>query len=786
MKIEYYPLSSVSIGTTFKDNNFTNRNVIKEPITTFSQEESRQTFMSGTSKYLKTEHMNKGSLGVSGSYGVNGLAKFSFAVSGYYGNAASKSGKSVEINHNIIAITGKEFLNVDELKLSDLFLSLSSNVKEDLETVLDNFLALKEGINSENYDISHVLEHEDKFNDWIISLENFFDNYGDGFVVAVHWGAFGNVKLEITSDEEGNKSNYGGELEGSYEGIGGGTTVKAAYDGSQSANKATINVVATSSNNGSYVLPIVEEWRKIVEKTAADNVANFKFSEMSSNIAPIENRTPKIPEFKKKETEKTDGGILDKLDKIKDVKGLEAFAKAQAYSTAAKKFAKENPGEKLSLDKFLIEANKTAENEEIDRLIADLNEIDIAGLPENEVQNVQQRRRENVLSEEVVHVAEKEQLNESRTKKPDGFVAIGASLCNWADLFPWLARGIDNSLTEAKTPKLILQWRTMIQDAQALANMYYMADLVGLTMENKILPIDLANAFKTMQFTLQSIEGENPDYTSIMQNSQRHLSEAQKLIYKTWCNNKLLRTAELGLGYLLYSESNLSIDSIIEDKTNKLFDTKFVLKHRNNSFEVSAENFQEFSSNIKLYPIIFTDGKIGAFSSYGYYGCHYYEDKSRGIESSEGFYKEYSKRLEKTVNNKNPYTISHSFWPITFTADVKQNCLEFSNIVRKEIDNSKIYRETLRLFPIPLAAANGVQEWKGQASGGVSLNSFTDLKQNLMQLQKELSGKNKYSYSSDSFKSNKWRPNQGLTNIKIPEYYVGIQPDLKNSLRIFS
>src|SRR4051812_49049006 len=62
--------------------------------------------------------------------------------------------------------------------------------------------------------------------------------------------------------------------------------------------------------------------------------------------------------------------------------------------------------------------------------------------------------------------------------KSTDFVPIGVWVCNWADIFPWLATGFCHSIDDTTVAETMVKFRMMGQDFVTLSRLYrYAADL---------------------------------------------------------------------------------------------------------------------------------------------------------------------------------------------------------------------------------------------------------------------------------------------------------------------
>ena len=78
-------------------------------------------------------------MGVSGSYGISGLASVNAGLSVYAGNSAAELTKKVAVNYNVQMLSGVEYVNFNDLKAEDLINSLQENPKQMALDTLDKY-----------------------------------------------------------------------------------------------------------------------------------------------------------------------------------------------------------------------------------------------------------------------------------------------------------------------------------------------------------------------------------------------------------------------------------------------------------------------------------------------------------------------------------------------------------------------------------------------------------------------------------------------------------------------
>lgn len=786
-----YPIIYARVGSIVEGGNISIRDLFDTPITitNFKKGGTGDTFMSGQSRYVHGEHMNKGTFGVSGAYGVSGVSKLTGSISGYVGNAVAQAAKQVTINYNGYLSAGVEFIDIDNLTIADLINALKLNPKNKILEVLVNYNKLKDSLKKCT---PEEISNKEEFKAWSKSLEEFLSSYGDGFVVAVHWGAFGSVNMIMTSTDSGNSWNYGAAADFSYARTGASVSVKATYAGSQSSANAAVDVTVKSQFKGNAIRSLIDEWRKQVENKSFKDLADVDVLAIAPDLEVPSGTAPPIHEFTKPTK---DNNVSENMGKIKDLKGLEAYAKAQAYDQYSKT-TKDDP--KLNLDDFLKNANNPAKNDKIDTLEDDA----YAGLADlfNEPDDGNKIKSLASLSSPEMYSAtdDSSSANEiisTDSNQDENFVPLGILIVNWSDIFPWLSRGYYNKVDDLTPAKEILQWRAMIQDFQTLAILYWTAanivvgkkEIRGLNIGSGTTAQSVGNAFGNAASKLQEKLKEKETYFQKMTQVLNDLGKSERKIYRTWVENGFLRNAELGLGYLHEQVSITEFKILQYEKGEEYAGIKMGYGGARVDCNFQGNNHVVFAETNKFLPLIQSDGTIRAFGtvtdpdneiSGGYLGEYYYYkyDKKKKKDIRHGFWGLHPKTVKLIDKDKRGKVLhKEQFTPFVFKGDPQNHRLIYTT---KQ-------RTTLGLYPIPYSAAAGVNNWKGGAMGCANLASFTELQAAIGNLKTELENLNAWSFRSKSFENVDWKPELGLSDLQVETHYIGIFPEQKDLMKIW-
>lgn len=766
------PIHYARVGSTIYDGKVKLVDFLEGNISGFHKGSSNGTFMSGNSRNVHGEMMNKGSFGISGSYGLAAGSKIAAAASGYVGNSVAASSNSVSLNYNAYMLGGIEYLKTSKLKIEDLIHSLAGNPKKSLLKVLDNYLHLTQLL--ENESILEALEAgkdeeiKKALKTWVNSQEDFFSSYGDLLIVAIHWGAYGFVNLKITSNDKASNWKYGGEADFSYASMGSSLSLKAAYEGSQSSSLANVSVYVDSFKQGDAIKQIIKDWRTEAEGKALKDLFEINLLNKVPALEVPENRRPTIPDFEKPKPESKEERekLTNKLAQIKDLSGLQTFAVAQAYDKRSKEDEDLTLGEFIARGKSKVNEDKVTE---IQKAIVTPSYIEVFDNDDTSIVTRNRMNRMNMMEE--IESNNDSSQNESRSqgsspevsKSLEGnFVPLGLLAVSLSDIFPWLARGFDNRMEGLEEVHLILKWRNMIQDFQSLAILYYTAHECGLEIPGNATALSIADSFRAKSLDLQG-KKDVEEYLEVMKRVFKGLSKEVQAIFKVYAKTPFLRQAELGLGLVsLYNNELTNSIGSIGNQSSGDWGTIATAVFKKCNFDKESKNYEVFASFIKLFPIIFPDGRICAFSNKGYYGGFSPTVQTKG---GPGFHP----KISDSRSSSFPFTETTTFMAFQFIADEQNSCL---------------VNGSYRLYSIPFKAAKGIK-WKGVAAGSACLGSFEDLDFEIKKIKKEMSELTKYSYSGDVFKGVSDLSNIGLSDLMINEHYIGIIEEPENDQKIF-
>lgn len=725
------PLYGVTIGATiYALTGKFNSSVVKDPISLMISQEESQKYMSGESSYIFSEKMNQGSFGMSGAYGVSGVSLLKSSLSAYVGKSSASSSKSVSVNYNAISVGGIEYINFEELTASDFIVSLNKACRQSIMSVLEAYNkvmaeALKSGL-----DLLSVFHNDDVQSNplkklisvWISASEQFTHDFGDGLVVGVTWGAFGGVKMVMTSESESKSWKYGGQADFSYANTFASVAVKATYDGSQSSGEAEVKVNCTSYLSGSVLASQINEWfSQVSNKTFAD-LADVNVIDKAPNM-DITQGAPLIPDFVQPEP---GNEIVEKVAEIKNLEGLEEMAKASAYE----KTKINNP--KLTFDEFLNHAEKPAKKEKLDEFAKKIHNNDIDTL------NFSSKKQSAGYSA-FETPAFNEDLKAGKEAYTEGYVPLGVWISNWADLFPWMAQGYYNDIDGIDGEDAV-KARVMLQDYQTLSRMYYIAHSSGITgfkrkdpSQPKVTALSLADAFANAAGKMQEISGILGG--TRIEEIFESLGEAARSIYAQWNKVAFLRNCELGLGLI---RNNKTIGTPLERADKSEDNTRQIYSLHACDFD--GKNFTAFSRAYKVLPLLTPDGDIWAF----------------GPEQGG---------LSSVYNNE-----------IVFSKPGRAKYLVFNyNKEDKILCNSD---NGIKLHPIPFSAAQNISVWKGM-SFSTNIGSANSLNQGLKSLSDRLGKLNSWSFSSANWNKN-WNGKDAYRQRNIKKQYIGLIEEVEN------
>lgn len=728
---ESRPLENIRIGSVIDVLSGTfSQTVIDKNITKVIENAHGEKSMTGQSSYAYNTSMNKGSLGYKGSYGISGVSRINAAVSAYVGNSNANENGSISVNYNVFQNGGVEYINFGNLNASDLLASLIKSTQNDALIALEAYNTANEFLKKNNIkslsDIKKLSkekkrELEDYVSDWAKKVNNFYKRQGTGIIVAVVWGGIGTVSTKITTSKSDNIWKYGGDATFNYSTLANSTTVAMTYDGSKESKSTDVEISCSSSYYGNCVKADTEEWYK--------TFANKSFAELSG-VKPLESAsfnvsTPKIPDF---ETPKAPEKITDKVKKIDNLEGLAVFAALSAFEDK-----KSKPGsETLALKQFVEDAQEPVDKEPLLTLenIVQSNEIN----PLDELDAVKNRS--------VIQKATSPSAQEANNNAND-FQPLGAWIANWSDLFPWLAVGYDNNISNTEEAAILLKSRTFVQDLRALSILYQIAAngvYKGTTGKNGEAQ-QIANSYTSV---LNNFIKETEYSQAAINQAFNMLSTTAQAIYKFWCKYPIFRSAELGFGVIF---SSPEADMKYSTPPGRHCSTTFI---RYYSSEVTSceldPNRSCFANFIKVLPVFEVDNNENIIV------------KAMGPESKTiGDSMLFSSKVD-------PYICFGLGTRLQFTVSDEENNLYATNV----------YGQEIRLYPVPLSAATG-GNWIGQ-SVSTPLSAFEDLREQFKDLNKQMEGMTKWSLSSKSWDKH-WTGDTPYSPRTIETQYIGIVPE---------
>jgi hypothetical protein len=225
------------------------------------------------------------------------------------------------------------------------------------------------------------------------------------------------------------------------------------------------------------------------------------------------------------------------------------------------------------------------------------------------------------------------------------FVPIGVWVCNWADIFPWLATGYCNSIDDTTSAEIMVKFQMMVQDFLTLNRLYRYAASVKMVIPGEPafqdgdyyvdeageqlgrVCLQIADSFASAYASLADAKPAGPaDYKSAAVTAHNNfLGKEAKKIYEIWDQTPCLRGAELGLGYIMDGRSlqtrrqfNLGRD---DDVFSQWVPMSEISYYEDGQCTFDGSNFSAFAQFYKVLPLILPQsGKIIAFGEGGFIG----------------------------------------------------------------------------------------------------------------------------------------------------------------------
>lgn len=766
------PLLGVTVGSCLQSlqDGFT-ASAITGNITQMIPQVESNAFMTGTSSHIYSSSMNRGTLGISGSYGLSAVSQINSSLYGYMGNASAKDGTETRIDYNVIMQCGVEYIDFDQLLPSDFIASLKMAQKNSALTALLAYKALLDPKLSDD-------DRVQKLTEWTAAREQFFEIAGHGVVVGILWGAVGSISLSITQSSTSSNWQYGGQANFSYVGLALTASVAATYDGSSSAAGSDVSIQILRYYSGSIISNDIESWYSNLAKEATDKLLNSTVVDSPSfPQGPLE--PPSIPAFTKPEQ---DNNLKENIEGLKSLHDLDRMSKDAQFQTESKTrqdlsradFDKEvNPETKADVTKLTELAEEVHSNS--------------LGLPEEFFEFALNQERNYV--EMVSMVDSSSSSTQASSIDYSQYVPLGVWIANWSDLLPWLSTAALNSIPSVDETKNLLYFQVVIQDFDALRKIYYQAHYCNLSLDD-IDFLSIADSYSNQlaQLSTSTFKSNNEMRINI-QNAIRGLSDKARAIYKRWNEISFLRGCELGLGIVFDEKYSLSFEhSLSQEYFEEIYvplagtfkrpfvlepDTIFIFK--NTDFDSAVGNYSAFSQLMKCVPLVHPSGKIyllGPGIGGNIAAMHSSVQGSPGVN----------------IGGTNPYILFSSNGNVReFTGfDAQGKAIlgkernDFALLEFEPDSTNNILKNTdakIKAYPIPFAAAKGIS-WKGESISR-NIASFEDLNDKLLHFHDLLKDLSAWTFSSSSWDQD-WTGSTSYALEKIKTQYVGIVPESGN------
>lgn len=398
--IDINPFEKVTIGTPINSlGNFNYQiNVLeKRNITRRQAYDHAERTMRGLSDRVHTTHMNQASIGVAGSYGVEGVQKVTSAVTAYFGYSSAQLSKQLSVVYEIIRTGGYELINFNRLTPLHMLELLEPSTKGAAEEALDRYNELMEKLDQieahpyvkaiewsipqvfdafprppidpkldpREIEANHVrlkslatlvADARDLKKKWADAASRFRRNFGEGVVVGVLLGGIGQATMTIVNKAQAAAWKYGGDSRFSYASDLASVTVEATYDASGTTDISQVTVECKGIFSGKCVQAQVTSWTDKLDGKAYEEVA--KFAPLKAPVIALETSLPNAPDFveptkaKKKTKQVTKGKV-------------ETAAKLATYDKAEGLFKKAYPDKDFgkSINEFIDRATEKPKTE---------------------------------------------------------------------------------------------------------------------------------------------------------------------------------------------------------------------------------------------------------------------------------------------------------------------------------------------------------------------------------------------------------------------------------------
>lgn len=728
--------------------------------------------VTSNSQYIHTANLNEANLSVTGSYGVSGVSQVKAGLSATVSREASNAKNALSISMQRFVTAGIEYIDFDALSPEAFIASLvgapDDAAPEDdsgqghynrMMAVLSAYQAL---IQSGNTNDPENLQFDENFRTWLNAKEEFFKSAGELLTVGIVWGGWGGVRLSFDSVTSETLWKGGVTGEFSYAGTGASVGVSGSFGHTELNEDQMRSGRVERISHGKCVEPLVDKWEEKLQAILLKNVDTIgKTSIGQLGSAPI----PSIPEAPDTVKRKSKKGVSDAIAEVKDLDGLNALAKAQAFDAYVKQ-AKADGVAPMSLDAFLRQAAEPN----------DLTGLDEQVEPVDPDTNAEAANTDNEAPRMRVAAPRAKQAVSAAADPFADFVAVGAWFVPWGQIFPWLAEPQFNAIPSGTFSPALVRLRTLASDLETLARTYHHADALGLKEGSlKLYPKAIANAFDTLNGRVKALlndhlgtsGGKYPDaeLDKKLNAILAGLARDYRKIYRTWIETPFLRKCELGAGISISWEGHEKRYHVSPTSFKWVPPGYYFVEAEHSGFDRQVMNLDAFAENVKGIPLVLPSGEIvimvaweadqGRFASgllaasaKSENGCHV----STIIEGSE---------QDSHGHTRDGHVILFTPKGIVLSAQIN------APIASRKTDKGTA---TIVLDAIPFTAARNIT-WRGASSAvGVS-----DMMGNVNAMQERLGGLTQWSLGNEYWQTRDNSPTAPLLNLQaLKPFYVGL------------
>ena len=583
--------------------------------------------LTGNSSYLSSTDMNQGSLSVSGSYGVSGIAKVSGSLTVVASEVTAGSNKTVALGMHYIKWAGAQYISFEDLDAAKLIGALDNAARASLLQALDKFQSLHtmvKGMDATKFQAviddtkNPVSEpYRTALADWANASAGFRRQFGSGVVAAVVWGGWGSVEAVITTATTQSAFSIAGSAQVEVAADGDDTKISASYGHKQATIGANATATVVAYQNGSCVENMVDQTQLTLSNASIQGVSNLGDQPVQDSTAmQAVIQTPNIPGFQAPPP--ATGPAVAALPQL-----YSDLAKTNQLGMLSSGAAWQGDGGTPGTFTDFVHA-------------ASANSQASATFNVDPTQPVIPPEHAAVAAAGHLgfHVADVSPAAES-PDQPAGamdaaggprfpgqlYEPLGIWVADWANLFPWLCSGRQNSIPVDAAPQYAWRLKIMEQDMLSLATLYTGYAASGLTTpwdDSTINYGQIGEDFSTAAATVSEFLASAPaggagaaEAKAALEQSLSGLGAHASGIYDTWDKNGFLRNANLGLGILQQSGGGYNMLTTFFPDPTYSFPR---LNWASSEFkETNPPNYDVFAAGGKASPFILPNGSIYLF-----------------------------------------------------------------------------------------------------------------------------------------------------------------------------